>query len=719
MKFYKGKDLFNLLAIPSLQRGWYIAAAFLLVLLVIGLAIPEISTKDAVVQDSEKITAPLPIMLPFNADSPEKLDDDAKHIFTFTMHHSSWETNNYHINPDDCLRSLYINGKKVNLSLYSSVERCNVTHGFSIDLGGYLQNGDNKIIAEVSDIQFGSYGFNIYPEYIFFGSEWFYKIIFCSLLILLCARICTDKNARKNPWFVFLCLASFAVALRLPFFFRASTWDDESTFINMGNHILQGHLPYVELWDNKPPLLFYAYAALIYISGKDLAVLHFLGSLLVAATAFISYLIGAKLLDKKAGWFVGILYCVFSSVNNPDHGLMSDHLAILPIAFAFWILINHKNNFLKPIFIGLLIGTSAMVLTSYWLQIAVFSLIGLIISYPKIKRSLIDAVIITICSFIPFIIFLLIFAAHQQAEVLWRSVVSSGLSHTHMNSNSTLYGFANTLLYKLYDANFAWKVMLGGSATLPYFLSFVGLFLCLTPFCKISRKYCAILFLLYLSLHWGAALRTKEGFWQVHYLGLAWHNCLIAGLVLSHLINRKNILAMLASIYFTYTAINPFFYSFSDLSVRLAHKLPLKDDEFYNIAATINNSSAPHQFIFTCRKEQILYYLTDSDFPLQIAQPAIIEWSVLPEMAYNRPISVKEIFSEVKKYKPAYIIGPKGDSCFINFGDEYMENYNLIYSADNLELWQIKSAEELELLKQTAAKSRSLSQQLLSNPPRN
>jgi hypothetical protein len=219
----------------------------------------------------------------------------------------------------------------------------------------------------------------------------------------------------------------------------------------------------------------------------------------------------------------------------------------------------------------------------------------------------------------------------------------------------------------------------------------------MTPFCKISRKYCAVLCLLYLSLHWGAALRTKEGFWPVHFLGLAWHNCLIAGLVLSHLINRKNILGMVAATYFIYMAISPFSESFDNLSERLAHKLPLKDDEFYNIAAIINSSEIPHPYIFTCRKEQILHYLTNSNFPLRIAQPAIIEWKILPEMAYDRPITVEQIYDEIKSYNPSYIIGPKEDACFENFGVDYMENYNLIYSADNLVLWQIKPADYIKV----------------------
>jgi len=49
----------------------------------------------------------------------------------------------------------------------------------------------------------------------------------------------------------------------LSIFFPAVIDWDESTFILMGQSIIDGHLPYVKLWDLKPPGAFAFYAFFI------------------------------------------------------------------------------------------------------------------------------------------------------------------------------------------------------------------------------------------------------------------------------------------------------------------------------------------------------------------------------------------------------------------------------------------------------------------------
>lgn len=57
----------------------------------------------------------------------------------------------------------------------------------------------------------------------------------------------------RRTCFIILALATLIV--RLPFFLPENDLD-ESTFILLGQDILKGHLPYVTLWDLKPPLLY-------------------------------------------------------------------------------------------------------------------------------------------------------------------------------------------------------------------------------------------------------------------------------------------------------------------------------------------------------------------------------------------------------------------------------------------------------------------------------
>ncbi|OUU02322.1 MAG: hypothetical protein CBB99_00385 [Bacteroidetes bacterium TMED39] len=61
-----------------------------------------------------------------------------------------------------------------------------------------------------------------------------------------------------------LSLLIFTIFCRLPFFFRDIYDWDESTFLLVGQSLLDGHLPFTKLWDLKPALLGYIYGFIIF-----------------------------------------------------------------------------------------------------------------------------------------------------------------------------------------------------------------------------------------------------------------------------------------------------------------------------------------------------------------------------------------------------------------------------------------------------------------------
>ena len=74
---------------------------------------------------------------------------------------------------------------------------------------------------------------------------------------------------------------AFAVAVlatRLGWLEREVIDVDESTFILMASHMLDGHLPYVELYDNKPPMLFLLIAGAMRAFGESLLVVRLFGA---------------------------------------------------------------------------------------------------------------------------------------------------------------------------------------------------------------------------------------------------------------------------------------------------------------------------------------------------------------------------------------------------------------------------------------------------------
>ncbi len=110
---------------------------------------------------------------------------------------------------------------------------------------------------------------------------------------------------------VLLILFVIAVFIRFPFFFRDYVDRDESTFILMGQSWVNGHLPYTQLWDLKPPITFLYFATVIKLFGKSFFAIRLFGSLMVALTALFTYGIATKIASKKIAFWVAI-FCVFS-----------------------------------------------------------------------------------------------------------------------------------------------------------------------------------------------------------------------------------------------------------------------------------------------------------------------------------------------------------------------------------------------------------------------
>ncbi|PIF00633.1 MAG: glycosyltransferase [Maribacter sp.] len=158
---------------------------------------------------------------------------------------------------------------------------------------------------------------------------------------------------------VFLLVSCVSLFIRLPFFFRDYIDRDESTFILMGQSWVEGHLPYTELWDLKPPITFLVFAAVIHLFGKSFIAIRLLGILLVAGTAFFTYKIGQEAYSKKIGFGAAIATVVLLSLFGSLQGLMSEHICMAFFMPGLYLLIKYKK-WQTTFFAGLLMGIAVM-----------------------------------------------------------------------------------------------------------------------------------------------------------------------------------------------------------------------------------------------------------------------------------------------------------------------------------------------------------------------
>lgn len=138
----------------------------------------------------------------------------------------------------------------------------------------------------------------------------------------------------------FILLLGVSVLTRLPYFFKSDIDWDEHTFMVLGQSVLDGHLPYTFLLDIKSPFLWYISAFLAGLANRSLFSLRLLGSLWVATIAFLGYISARYQWGPTQGMVVGLGSIICFSLFPGGQAVMSEHLALLPLALAFTLLVT-------------------------------------------------------------------------------------------------------------------------------------------------------------------------------------------------------------------------------------------------------------------------------------------------------------------------------------------------------------------------------------------
>ncbi|NES78518.1 MULTISPECIES: glycosyltransferase family 39 protein [Okeania] len=160
-------------------------------------------------------------------------------------------------------------------------------------------------------------------------------------------------------------LIIFLAFLLLSFFLRfwtlfVSVLDkDESIYILGADSLLNGNLPYIEIWDNKPPGIFILFSLTMLILGKSIVSIRILSIIATTFTSYFLYSIGA-VIDKKQGDKIGLLagalYAIFSLHN--DGVAANAEILFAPLVTGAFLLLfqNTKPSNIKVFLSGLILG---------------------------------------------------------------------------------------------------------------------------------------------------------------------------------------------------------------------------------------------------------------------------------------------------------------------------------------------------------------------------
>lgn len=117
---------------------------------------------------------------------------------------------------------------------------------------------------------------------------------------------------------IVLLLAS--IAIRLPSFGNPMLHVDESFYLLVGDRMLHGALPYVDIWDRKPIGLFLIYAAIRLLGGDGILAYQIVAASFAGGTAFLIARIARPVAGEWPAAIAGLAYLLWIETIEGDGG---------------------------------------------------------------------------------------------------------------------------------------------------------------------------------------------------------------------------------------------------------------------------------------------------------------------------------------------------------------------------------------------------------------
>ena len=433
-------------------------------------------------------------------------------------------------------------------------------------------------------------------------------------------------------WLLLLCFV-----VRFPFFFPAVINWDESTFILMGQNVLDGQLPYVELWDLKPPGAFLAHALFIGLFGKSIIAIRLGGMLFVFGAAYMTYLTGRSIWGHRAGLLGAVLSIFFVSFMPDGEITITEVIAIFPLMAALALLVTRGPEKWQVCFaVGVLIGITAFIRLNL-AYVAIFLGIYLLIRFLRTpsRNAFFGIVAYAAGGLLPIILSLVPYLLAGKGGLWIDSLVLAPLSYS-----GSQHGPIESLMLLLE------RVLTPKGILLPVFVAGI---VWLVLDCVLATG------LFFIATAWSI---IASGASHHHYaIQVAPFLALFAGTFFDRLLSTRYRLAVpVLLVLGLAVAAKPIVSQYLTVAERWIADKPLTYGRAYEIAAYLSEENPNGEPVYLMY-EHIVYWFTDSK-PLtkSTTHPSNIGKEFLLPLIEGDGASTKSEMSKVLAMKPKFIV---------------------------------------------------------------
>ncbi|MFM9976502.1 MAG: hypothetical protein ACKVOP_00445 [Sphingomonadaceae bacterium] len=171
-----------------------------------------------------------------------------------------------------------------------------------------------------------------------------------------------DLAQALKPWPVFALLLAVTLAARAQTFGNPVTGFDEQFYLLVGDRMLSGSIPYVDIFDRKPIGLFLIHAAVRLLGGEGTIQTQLVACAIVTATAFAIYRLACRIAPTSGAVAAALAYIFWLNLTEGE-GYQAEVWFNLPMALAALLVCGAPRNVLAYR------GLVAMLLVGLALQI--------------------------------------------------------------------------------------------------------------------------------------------------------------------------------------------------------------------------------------------------------------------------------------------------------------------------------------------------------------
>ena len=210
---------------------------------------------------------------------------------------------------------------------------------------------------------------------------------------------------------------------------------DASVFWYEGQQILRGKIPYHDMWDHKPPLIYYYDALLLLIFPAKIEILHLSSLALAWATTLFFYSGLKRCVRPEVAIMIGLLFTFYLNLPQLNNGFFyTENLQVFLLSVAFYCFIRwyqqseNKYLLLTGLFCGL-----ALITKQTEFGLVVITLIVIIKRKLNIRQLLSLDTAKQLLSFsLPLLLPAALFAAYFYFVGAWSDLVDQNLSYNRI-----------------------------------------------------------------------------------------------------------------------------------------------------------------------------------------------------------------------------------------------------------------------------------------------